>query len=235
MANNSALTALLPAIEAQHDGLALTSSLEAQYLSLLDELPSLTLEGIKRRPAQARATASGLKSQLLELANGSCAAFVESADCVKRVHEKMTHIAGHLAQLETVLPSVGVEADGLLSAATDGIGARGANTLLLERLTEVLEVLEQPQLMDACAAAPPPRVASLRPPACSPACPLAHAGHCPHPARRPFCPVLRRRAGVCATVSSMRRSSSRRRFVPKPPCTQTCRCCRLCRRRCPRT
>tara|TARA_B110001452_G_scaffold168883_1_gene141157 strand:- start:437 stop:886 length:450 start_codon:yes stop_codon:yes gene_type:complete len=149
MSTNSALTALLPAIEAQHGGLALTSSLEAQYLTLLDELPSLTLEGIKRRPAQARATASGLKSQLLELANGSCAAFVESADCVKRVHEKMTRIAGHLAQLEAVLPSVGVEADGLLSAASDGIGARGANTLLLERLTEVLEVLEQPQLMDA--------------------------------------------------------------------------------------
>ena len=49
------------------------AAIEEQYVGLLEELPSLTLEGIRRRPAQARATASGLQSQLLELANGSCA------------------------------------------------------------------------------------------------------------------------------------------------------------------
>ena len=147
-AGSPALAALLPALEEEHG--PLTAAVEAQYLSLLDELPSLTIEGIRRRPTQAKATASGLQSQLLELANGSCAAFVESADCVKRVHEKMTRIANHLARLEAALPGVGTGAEGLLGAATSGIEARGTNTLLLSRLADVLDVLEQPQLMDAC-------------------------------------------------------------------------------------
>ena len=59
---------------------------------------------------------AGLQSQLLELANGSCAAFVESADCVKRVHEKMTRIANHLARLEAALPAVGAEASCILAS-----------------------------------------------------------------------------------------------------------------------
>ena len=37
-----------------------------------------------------------------------------------------------------------------MGAATSGIEARGTNTLLLSRLADVLDVLEQPQLMDAC-------------------------------------------------------------------------------------
>ena len=147
-ASAPALAALLPALEEEHG--PLTAAVEEQYLSLLDELPSLTIEGIRRRPTQAKATAAGLQSQLLELANGSCAAFVESADCVKRVHEKMTRIANHLARLEAALPGVGAEAEGLRGAATSGIEARGTNTLLLSRLADVLDVLEQPQLMDAC-------------------------------------------------------------------------------------
>lgn len=144
-----ALAVLLPALEEEH-GSTLTAAQEAEYVALLEELPSLTLEGIRRRPAQLRATASGLQSQLLELASGSCAAFVESADCVKGVQEKMKHISSHLQQLEAVLPGVSSEAEGLLSSATRGIEARDKNTLLLERLADVLEVLEQPQLMDAC-------------------------------------------------------------------------------------
>ena len=59
---------------------------------------------------------TGLQSQLLELANGSCAAFVESADCVRRVHEKMTRIANHLARLEAALPAVGAEASFILAS-----------------------------------------------------------------------------------------------------------------------
>ena len=61
-AHSPALAALLPALEEEHG--PLTAAVEAQYLSLLDELPSLTIEGIRRRPIQARATASGLQLSL---------------------------------------------------------------------------------------------------------------------------------------------------------------------------
>ena len=217
-AGSPALAALLPALEEEHG--PLTAAVEAQYLSLLDELPSLTIEGIRRRPTQAKATASGLQSQLLELANGSCAAFVESADCVKRVHEKMTRIANHLARLEAALPGVGAGAEGLLGAATSGIEARGTNTLLLSRLADVLDVLEQPQLMDACvrngfvddaleleAAVRLPLPLTIHHPSPNPS-PARNHGSCqskpaPHPTR-------------CA---------------PRQPCTRTCPCSRRSPRR----
>ena len=69
-AHSPALAALLPALEEEHG--PLTAAVEAQYLSLLDELPSLTIEGIRRRPVQARATASGLQSQLTRRPRGLC-------------------------------------------------------------------------------------------------------------------------------------------------------------------
>ena len=116
------------------------------HAELLEELSTLTLEQIRRRRAQLRVTHAGLQVQLVELASGSCAAFVESAACACEVNERLRRIGGHLKMLEGSLPRVGTEACALARTGADREARRNAR--LLERHAEVLEALEQPQMMD---------------------------------------------------------------------------------------
>ena len=120
------------------------------HAELLEELSTLTLEQIRRRRAQLRVTHAGLQVQLVELASGSCAAFVESAACACEVNERLRRIGGHLKMLEGSLPRVGTEACALQARTGASIEKRGRNARLLERHAEVLEALEQPQMMDTC-------------------------------------------------------------------------------------
>ena len=59
-------------------------------------------------------------------------------------------LLGKLEQFFPQLPLTAEHADSLLRDARAGIDARERNAHLLSRHAEVLEVLEQPQLMDTC-------------------------------------------------------------------------------------
>ncbi|KAL1522175.1 hypothetical protein AB1Y20_021814 [Prymnesium parvum] len=121
-----------------------------QLDALLDELAGLTLEQIRRRPAQLRATLTGLRAQLAGLLHGSAPAFVQSAHSLTQVHEHTRRVHEHLQALERRLPAAADEAAALADALTQHAALREQHALLLEQLPGVVEVLEQPQLMDAC-------------------------------------------------------------------------------------
>ena len=118
----------------------------------LAELSGLTAEGIRRAPKQLQATKAALQAQLLELASGSTATFIESADCVKRVHKEVARVAVHLEALDRHLPNTSANAKALLVDAQTRIDARQRSATLLARqvFDDVQELLEQPQLMDTC-------------------------------------------------------------------------------------
>ena len=116
----------------------------------LSEIGATSLEGVRRQARQHNGIKEGLRKQLLELASSSCAVFIDSADCAREVHAEVARVSRHLAQLEAQLPLTAEHADSLLRDARAGIDARERNAHLLSRHAEVLEVLEQPQLMDTC-------------------------------------------------------------------------------------
>lgn len=118
--------------------------------ALLDELAGLSAEAIRRRPAQLAASLKGLQAQLASLLDGSAPAFVESADCIKQVHRETVRVSETLTMLENHLPLAAEEATVLLDVIPSIANARERNALLLEQHANVLEVLELPQLMDAC-------------------------------------------------------------------------------------
>ena len=112
--------------------------------ALLDELCELTVSGIRRRAPELDAAQEGLRAQIKELASASCGVFIESADCVKHVHNDLSRVARQLEALEAKLPQA-VHVDD-----QRGIDERRCNVTLLAKHAELLEVLEQPQLMDTC-------------------------------------------------------------------------------------
>ena len=112
---------------------------------LLDEVGQLTVEGIRQSRPRHAATHEGLQTQLTELASASCGLFIESADAVKGVHLELARVARHLQWLEEHIPLTANHAD-----ANSTIEVRRRNVALLSKHAEVLEMLEQPQLMDTC-------------------------------------------------------------------------------------
>ena len=134
-----------------HDGVAsiidmlgVTAGERGQCAALLDECAGLTLEGIRRRPAQLRATQAGLQAQQLKLASTSCAGFVESARCVAAVRGTMLAVSEHLGVLEEVLPLLSGLAAALMGEVTGGIASRESNTRLLEQLVPAVEARPLP-------------------------------------------------------------------------------------------
>ena len=119
--------------------LGVTAEERAECSELLDECSGLTLEGIRRRPAQLRATQAGLQAQQLKLASTSCAGFVESARCVAAVRGTMLAVSQHLSVLEEVLPLLGELAATLTAEVQGGIAARQSNARLLEQLVPAVE------------------------------------------------------------------------------------------------
>ena len=118
--------------------------------AFIEELGNLTLEGIRKHGPAIEAKKAGIKAQLLEEASGACGTFIESADAVRRAHEEVLRVSRQLETLEKQLPQAAVQAEAMLSEATASIEARESNSLLLRKHADVLEVLEQPQLMDTC-------------------------------------------------------------------------------------
>ena len=111
--------------------------------TLVEELGLLTLQGIKRKVPQLEAAKEGTRKQLHELASASCTVFVESADSVRAVHTELARVCQHVDELEGRVPVTQL-------APQAAIEERRLNAALLARHGEILEMLEQPTLMDTC-------------------------------------------------------------------------------------
>ena len=98
---------------AEDEPLAKAVGATADEAHLVDELGGLTLESIRKRGPVLEAKKAGLQAQLLELASGACGTFIESADCVKRVHAEVERVSRHLDALERHLPVVTAQAEEL--------------------------------------------------------------------------------------------------------------------------
>ena len=121
------------------DMLGVSADERGTYEDLINEVAGLTLEGIRRRPAQLRATQAGLQAPPPKLASTSCAGFVESARCVAAVRGTMLAVSEHLGVLEEALPLLSGLAAALTGEVEGGIGLRESNTRLLEQLLPAVE------------------------------------------------------------------------------------------------
>ncbi|XP_032816128.2 conserved oligomeric Golgi complex subunit 8 [Petromyzon marinus] len=116
----------------------------------LHELSSHGVEWLRREPERLAEERGRVQQQTRELAYHDHGTFVQTAECSARVLRDFGDVEERLGALLDKLPAFG-ERCRRFARDAEGLGAqRRTNALTLGRHTELLELLEAPQLMDTC-------------------------------------------------------------------------------------
>ncbi|KAK5873494.1 hypothetical protein PBY51_018530 [Eleginops maclovinus] len=118
--------------------------------SYLSELSSLRLEQLVREPERLQEDRALILQQTRELAFRNYQTFIRTADCTELIYRDFSRVEGSVNRLISKLPGLGERCRGFMKEAEEIGSSRRMNSLTLNRHTEILEILEIPQLMDTC-------------------------------------------------------------------------------------
>ncbi|XP_060109859.1 conserved oligomeric Golgi complex subunit 8 [Heteronotia binoei] len=123
---------------------------DAELPAYLAELSGLGLEALRREPGRLAEERAQLGAQTRALAFAHYKTFIRSAECTAGtrrgfagIEEGLDRLRGRLAPFAETCRTFSREAEHIAQS-------RHMNSLTLNRHTEILEVLEIPQLMDTC-------------------------------------------------------------------------------------
>ncbi|XP_054372163.1 conserved oligomeric Golgi complex subunit 8 [Molothrus ater] len=119
----------------------------AAYVS---ELAALGLAELGREPARLAAERARVGAETRRLAFEHYRAFIRSAECTGRAGRGFGGIESRLGSLLERLPALQDACRTFMRDAEAIACSRRMNSLTLNRHTEILEILEIPQLMDTC-------------------------------------------------------------------------------------
>ncbi|XP_006878943.1 PREDICTED: conserved oligomeric Golgi complex subunit 8 [Elephantulus edwardii] len=116
----------------------------------LRELSGSGLERLRREPERLAEERAQLLQQTRDLAFANYKTFIRGAECTERIHGLFGVVEASLGCLLDRLPSFQQSCRNFVKQAEEISSDRRMNTLTLNRHTEILEILEIPQLMDTC-------------------------------------------------------------------------------------
>ncbi|KAM4800591.1 conserved oligomeric Golgi complex subunit 8 [Urocitellus parryii] len=116
----------------------------------LRELSGSGLERLRREPERLAEERAQLLQQTRDLAFANYKTFIRGAECTERIHRLFGDVEESLGRLLDRLPSFQQNCRNFVKEAEEISSNRRMNTLTLNRHTEILEILEIPQLMDTC-------------------------------------------------------------------------------------
>lgn len=120
------------------------------FAAYLSELSSFGVEKLNREPERLSEERAQILQQTRELAFTNYKTFIRTADCTKEIYRDFGRIESSVSKLLDKLPSFGEKCRGFMKEAEQIGASRRMNSLTLNRHTEILEILEIPQLMDTC-------------------------------------------------------------------------------------
>ncbi|KAM9607433.1 conserved oligomeric Golgi complex subunit 8 isoform 2-T2 [Trichechus inunguis] len=116
----------------------------------LRELSGSGLDRLRREPERLAEDRAQLLQQTRDLAFANYKTFIRGAECTERIHRLFGDVEASLGRLLDRLPSFQQSCRNFVKEAEEISSNRRMNTLTLNRHTEILEILEIPQLMDTC-------------------------------------------------------------------------------------
>ncbi|XP_036202306.1 conserved oligomeric Golgi complex subunit 8 isoform X2 [Myotis myotis] len=116
----------------------------------LRELSGSGLERLRREPERLAEERAQLLQQTRDLAFANYKTFIRGAECTERIHRLFGDVEASVGRLLDRLPSFQQSCRNFVKEAEEISSSRRMNTLTLNRHTEILEILEIPQLMDTC-------------------------------------------------------------------------------------
>ncbi|XP_066570213.1 conserved oligomeric Golgi complex subunit 8 [Amia ocellicauda] len=120
------------------------------FAAYLSELSSYGVEKLTREPERLAEERAQILQQTRELAFSNYKTFIRTADCTKEIYRDFGRVEGSVSRLLDKLPSFGEKCRAFVTEAEEIGVSRRMNSLTLNRHTEILEILEIPQLMDTC-------------------------------------------------------------------------------------
>lgn len=120
------------------------------FAAYLSELSSFGVEKLSREPERLAEERAQILQQTRELAFSNYQTFIRTADCTEHIYRDFGRVESSVSRLLDKLPSFGERCRGFMKEAEDIGASRRMNSLTLNRHTEILEILEIPQLMDTC-------------------------------------------------------------------------------------
>ncbi|OCT84475.1 conserved oligomeric Golgi complex subunit 8 [Xenopus laevis] len=120
------------------------------FAAYLLELSSFGLEKLRREPERLSEERSQILQQTRDLAFSNYKTFIRTAECTELIYRDFSQVEGSVSQVLNKLPSFQESCRSFVKQAEEISSSRRMNTLTLNRHTEILEILEIPQLMDTC-------------------------------------------------------------------------------------
>nr|XP_055029615.1 conserved oligomeric Golgi complex subunit 8 [Misgurnus anguillicaudatus] len=120
------------------------------FAAYLLELSSFGVEKLGREPERLSEERAQILQQTRELAFSNYKIFIRTADCTQQIYTDFSKVENSVSKLLQKLPGFGEKCRGFIKAAEEISISRRMNSLTLNRHTEILEILEIPQLMDTC-------------------------------------------------------------------------------------
>ncbi|XP_028404258.1 conserved oligomeric Golgi complex subunit 8-like [Dendronephthya gigantea] len=116
----------------------------------LSELSSSNLDRLVSEPERLSEERSQLLEQTQDLAFNNYKTFIKTADCSREIFQDFIHVETQVDSLLDALPSFIDKCKRFQDAGQEINSRRYSNSMILGRHTQLLEVLEIPQLMDTC-------------------------------------------------------------------------------------
>ncbi|XP_063801985.1 conserved oligomeric Golgi complex subunit 8 isoform X3 [Pseudophryne corroboree] len=120
------------------------------FAAYLLELSSFGVETLRREPERLCEERAQILQQTRDLAFTHYKTFIRTAECTELIYRDFSQVEGSVSRLLGKLPGFQESCRGFVKQAEDISSSRRMNTLTLNRHTEILEILEIPQLMDTC-------------------------------------------------------------------------------------
>eukprot|EP00128_Syssomonas_multiformis_P017487 Colp12_sorted_trinity150504_noHs@31980 len=120
------------------------------YSQYLSDLTSFGISRLSSEPERLSNEKKRLNSETRELAFRNYKAFIQTAESSKEIHGKFKEVSEHNDALLESLPSFSSTCEAFLEKAQELSSARRLTALSLQHHTQLLELLEIPQLMDTC-------------------------------------------------------------------------------------
>uniref|UniRef100_A0A3B5KVL7 Conserved oligomeric Golgi complex subunit 8 n=1 Tax=Takifugu rubripes TaxID=31033 RepID=A0A3B5KVL7_TAKRU len=120
------------------------------FAAYLSELSSFGVEKLNREPERLAEERAQILQQTRELAFSNYQTFIRTAECTELIYRDFGRVESSVSRLLDKLPGFGERCRGFMKEAEEIGASRRMNSLTLNRHTEILEILEIPQLMDTC-------------------------------------------------------------------------------------
>ncbi|XP_063840859.1 conserved oligomeric Golgi complex subunit 8-like [Scylla paramamosain] len=114
------------------------------------QLASCGVEKLGKESAHLHEERNAILDQTKDLAYTNYKTFIHTADCSKTIYNDFTSVESHLEGLSSCLPNLRTSVESFLATSKNLAQSRHLTSLTLTKHTQLLEILELPQLMDTC-------------------------------------------------------------------------------------